>query len=158
MSMTRSHGAADTAREKGAAARVLLLSSWLVPAVTATAVTLLLAEGDHYPLSTIAPFVVGIAGIAYSLRAIANRSESRDESDSYIALQTPEASRSIVDEIQEFKALLAVSLPRSETSEWLVSPHPVLDGATPVEVFFRHGLNATRTAIVQSQEDKRTPI
>ena len=158
MSMTRSHGAVGTARETGAAPRVPFLSWWVVPAVTATAAALLLAEGDRYPLSTIALFVVGIAGIAYGSRAIANRSESCDERDRCISLKTPEVSRHVVDEIQEFKALLAVSLPRGEASEWLVSPHPVLDGATPVEVFFRHGLNAARTAIVQSQEEKRTPI
>ena len=121
-------------------------------------VALLLAEGGRYPPMTVSLFVVGIAGIAYSLRAMAIGNEKCDERDTNSPLKGAEVSVHVVDEIQRFKALLAEALPRSEASTWLLSPHPVLDGATPVEVFFRHGLEATRGAVTHSQEDKRARL
>jgi hypothetical protein len=100
--------------------------SWLVvPFLAATAVAMLLVDGGRYPPMTIALFVIGIAGIAYSLRAIAKSTESRDGRDTDRPPSGPRSPMHVVDEIQEFKAILAEALPLNEASEWLVSPHPV---------------------------------
>jgi len=151
----RSSVLCGTTRKRRAYRRLQRHSWMVVPAVAAALSAVLLVEGGRYPPMVIAPFGVGIAGIAYSLRTIVN-GQCRARATKSSA-EAPEPAAHVLDEIREFKVLIAQALPGGEVSRWLVSPHPVLNGSTPVEVFFGHGLEATRTAISHSQEDNRIP-
>ena len=63
-----------------------------------------------------------------------------------------DASRSVnpLEDLDEFKALLDVAFRPSEAMAWITRPHDALDGARPIDVFFKDGLDAVKPAILQS--------
>jgi hypothetical protein len=122
--------------------------AWFVlPAVVAALVAVLVIQGGRYPPVTLLAFAVGIAGMAYSLRSMTLRGERRHRAATPGEELRSRLPMDLDDKIRELKALVVEALPPSEASTWLASPQSTLGGATPADVFFSQGLDATLPAI-----------
>ena len=138
------------------ARRVARVAWFVLPSVVAVLAAALVIQGGRYPAVTLLAFAVGIVGMAYSLRSIAHRSGLPHQVATHEGQLASALPMDLDDKIREFKALVVEALPPSEASAWLASPQSTLGGATPADVFFSQGLDATLPAIRDLKRRPRT--
>jgi hypothetical protein len=78
MEMSRSTGEKGASPRRADTRRVTRVAALVFPALVAAFAAALVIEGGRYPAETLLSFAVGITGIAYSMRAIASRTEMQD--------------------------------------------------------------------------------
>jgi hypothetical protein len=76
--MSRSSGENTASAGRADTRRVARVAAVLLPALVAALAVALVIEGGRYPAETLLSFAVGVVGIAYSMRAIASRTEVQD--------------------------------------------------------------------------------
>jgi hypothetical protein len=110
-----------------------------------------------YQVLTAVLTAVTVAGLAYSLGALAKESSASDKLNADWFLEQPHfAGTPLHDDFREFKRLLLETFTRVEASTWLTSPHPMLAGASPIDVLFSQGLDAVKPALLASHTDGPT--
>jgi hypothetical protein len=96
----------------------------------------------RYQVLTLVLIAVAVIGLVYSLGAIAKVAAKDDRLAAEWFLEKSQFAPPLHGDFTEFKTALLETLTPDDAALWLTSPHPLLGGASPIDVFLSHGLKA----------------